>query len=82
MRASTFFTSALLVFIWAISTIQAAPAEDTLHQQYDAGNTSTNDNDLDAPVKYHGAQLWRIPFDRLQERNAVADLQNRFGELW
>lgn len=32
------------------------------------------------PVKYDGAQLWRIPYDLLPERNAVAELQNSFGK--
>lgn len=31
-------------------------------------------------VNYNGAQLWRIPFDKQDERNAVADLQNIFGK--
>lgn len=31
-------------------------------------------------VKYDGAQLWRIPFEQQQQKNAVAELQKSFGE--
>lgn len=32
------------------------------------------------PVKYDGAQLWRIPFDNQYQKNIVIDLQNNFGK--
>lgn len=32
-------------------------------------------------VKYDGAQLWRIPFEQQQQKNAVAELQKSFGEF-
>lgn len=31
------------------------------------------------PVKYDGAQLWRIDYDDQKKKNAVADLQNKYG---
>lgn len=31
------------------------------------------------PVKYDGAQLWRIQFDDVHDKNAVAELQHNFG---
>lgn len=31
------------------------------------------------PVKYNGAQLWRIDYDDQKKKNAVADLQNKYG---
>lgn len=33
------------------------------------------------PVKYDGAQLWRIPFHKQYQKNVVADLQNSFGKF-
>lgn len=33
-------------------------------------------------VKYDGAQLWRIPFEQQQQKNAVAELQKSFGEYF
>uniref|UniRef100_A0A2M4DP27 Putative zinc carboxypeptidase n=1 Tax=Anopheles darlingi TaxID=43151 RepID=A0A2M4DP27_ANODA len=32
------------------------------------------------PVRYNGAQLWRIAYDSQVEKNAVAELQDRFGK--
>lgn len=43
---------------------------------------STNSTDLiidEAPVKYDGAQLWRVQFDDIEARNAVINLQRKFG---
>lgn len=34
-----------------------------------------------APVKYDGAQLWRIQYKDQLNKNAVAELQNQFGAL-
>lgn len=31
------------------------------------------------PVKYDGAQLWRVDYDDQDKRNAVAELQDKFG---
>lgn len=33
------------------------------------------------PVKYDGAQLWRIAYKDQLNKNAVAELQNQFGAL-
>lgn len=33
-------------------------------------------------VKYDGAQLWRIPFEQQQQKNAVAELQKSYGEFF
>lgn len=41
---------------------------------------STNSTDeTDLPVKYNGAQLWRVGFHTETQRNAVADLETNFG---
>lgn len=43
-------------------------------------NLADNTNDDDAPVKYDGAQLWRIPIDKEDSRQIVSELQKNFGE--
>lgn len=35
--------------------------------------------EVDGPVKYDGAQVWRLPFDNQYRKNVVVDLQNNFG---
>lgn len=70
--------SAIVLAVWWCAVISAAPPPAAA-----VSDVSTHPElDADEPVKYDGAQLWRIPFDRLQERNAVADLQNTFGKTW
>lgn len=71
------------VLLLLTASINAAPPASV-----DASNiTSTvtqekaaTHNDTPGPVKYDGAQLWRIPYEMLHERNAVADLQNTYGK--
>lgn len=34
----------------------------------------------DEPVRYHGAQLWNIPFNSEFARNTILGLQDNFGK--
>lgn len=81
MRLQHRVTIAVTAFVLAVAcvVIHAAPPP-SLPAPPPLSDTDANDADDQQPVKYDGAQLWRVPFDRLQERNAVADLQNTFGE--
>lgn len=45
-------------------------------------NLADNTNDDDAPVKYDGAQLWRIPIDKENSKQIVSDLQENFGKFY
>lgn len=78
------------IILWAvlsavlIGSVFCAPSNDVL--VINAGNITepeapeSGDEDLvDEPVTYNGAQLWRIPFDDQVKKNAVAELQNTFG---
>lgn len=53
----------------------------TLVQALPASDGPETGGVADERVRYDGAQLWRIPYDKQFERNAVADLQNSFGEF-
>lgn len=44
-------------------------------------NLADNASDDDAPVKYDGAQLWRIPIDKEDSKQIVSELQENFGKL-
>lgn len=49
--------------------------------QRDRRQESARDQDDETrePVKYDGAQLWRIPISNEVERNAVAELETKYG---
>lgn len=74
-------------FISFVSVVYCAPSDsnsvvvDGNHSNLESfgSDAETDDNE---PVKYDGAQLWRIPFDNQDKRNAVAELQNNFGEIY
>lgn len=66
------------IFVAVVVAVVCCFAAAARAAQFDLSATSAAT--ADAPVKYDGAQLWRVPFDALPERNAVADLQNSFGE--
>lgn len=78
MRLQHRVTIAVTALVLAVAcvVIHAAPPPQPPHSD----NSDADSADDEQPIKYDGAQLWRVPFDRLQERNAVADLQNSFGE--
>ena len=42
---------------------------------------NVNQLDDDEPVRYDGAQVWRLGFTGVREKNAVADLQHNFGNF-
>lgn len=44
-------------------------------------NLADTTNDDDAPVKYDGAQLWRISLDKENSKEIVTELQENFGKL-
>lgn len=45
-------------------------------------NVADNANiDDDAPVKYDGAQLWRIQLDKENSKQIVSELQENFGKF-
>lgn len=39
--------------------------------------------DRDTPVSYHGAQLWRVPYNDQNNKNAVSELQKQYqAAMW
>ncbi len=45
-------------------------------------NLADNANDDGVPIKYDGAQLWRIPLDKENSKQILSELQENFGKLW
>lgn len=44
-------------------------------------SVADNGNEDDAPVKYDGAQLWRIALDNENSKPIVSELQDNFGKF-
>lgn len=62
--------------VCGLSTVgRTAEAPAGAATQEDAAKQETPE----APVKYDGAQLWRIGYKDQLNKNAVAELQNQFG---
>lgn len=59
-----------------------APADET-SQDYQRHHQENHINQLDddEPVRYDGAQVWRLGLSDTREKNAVADLQHNFGNF-
>lgn len=70
MYRGKFIVFAVIVIIGLATRVLGLPAIDGLEK-----------GAVDERVTYDGAQLWRIPYDKQHERNAVADLQNSFGKF-
>lgn len=60
--------------------IDAAQAEVNIEQ----GNNFDKDRaDRDTPVSYQGAQLWRVPYNDQNNKNAVSELQKQYeASMW
>lgn len=52
---------------------------DPSDKDYQSNNENVNQLDDDEPVRYDGAQVWRLGFTGVREKNAVSDLQHNFG---
>lgn len=52
---------------------------DSSLKDYQIHNENVNQLDDDEPVRYDGAQVWRLGFTDIREKNAVSDLQHNFG---
>lgn len=52
-----------------------------LVQSHPTAADGPSETKTEGKIRYDGAQLWRIPYDKQNERNVVADLQNTFGEF-
>lgn len=49
--------------------------------QHQRHHENINQLDDDEPVRYDGAQVWRLGFTDAREKNAVSDLQHNFGNF-
>jgi hypothetical protein len=64
----------LIINLWCLNNnVECAP-QSQYYRSFDANNLVA-----DEPVKYHGAQLWNIPFDSELTRNTIIGLQDEFG---
>lgn len=52
---------------------------DSSLKDYQIHNENVNQLDDDEPVRYDGAQVWRLGFTDIRDKNAVSDLQHNFG---
>lgn len=67
--------------LFAVLLVECAPNNAVVVEinSTEASSIEETEDTVD-PVKYDGAQLWRIPFDKQYQKNVVADLQNSFGK--
>lgn len=75
-------SSAVIVcHLFAVLLVECAPSNAVVIEinSTEASSIEETEETVD-PVKYDGAQLWRIPFDKQYQKNVVADLQNSFGK--
>lgn len=77
-RRGKLIAFAIVIGVTGLATcVQSLPASSAI----DNGPSEPSDASVEGRVTYDGAQLWRIPYDKQHERNAVADLQNTFGKF-
>lgn len=57
---------ALVCFLLILLRIESAPSADEIEL-------------IDEPVRYDGAQLWKVDFDYEQAKQTVFELQRSFG---
>lgn len=83
----------VLLFTGSVAAVKEAAAEseskdvtranvelkEAPQKDYQVHNENVNKLDDDEPVRYDGAQVWRMGFTDAHEKNAVSDLQHSFG---
>lgn len=63
--------------VWA-SAVIGAPSSDAINDAETLKNLTELALEL-APVRYNGAQLWRVNYDDENSKKIVSDLQKQFG---
>lgn len=62
--------------LWT-NAVNGAPSNDVIATK--SLNNLTETIDVEVPVKYYGAQLWRVNYDNENSKKTISNLQRQFG---
>lgn len=63
-----------------IAPVVPADVAQDYQRQHQNNHDNVNQLDDDEPIRYDGAQVWRLGFSDARDKNAVSDLQHEYGK--